>query len=57
MDYKIPFPDVIRRTFRQAKPSLESLGFKIGDTIYKDDWVKMKLLRYALKIKKFFLQI
>ena len=37
-------PDVIRRTFRQAKPSLEALGFQIGTTIYKDDLGKDEVL-------------
>ena len=55
MDYKkIPFPDVIRRTFRQAKPSLESLGFKIGDTIYKDDLGKNEVIEVRFKNKKIF---
>ena len=40
----LPVPDVIRRTFRQAKPTLEALGFKIGATIYVDDLVKDEVL-------------
>ena len=37
-------PDVIRRTFRQAKPSLESVGFQIGTMIYVDDLGKDEVL-------------
>ena len=37
-------PDVIRRTFRQAKPSLEAVGFQIGTKIYKDDLGKDEVL-------------
>ena len=27
---KVGVPNVIRRTFRQARPTLEALGFKVG---------------------------
>ena len=37
-------PDVIRRTFRQAKPSLEAVGFQIGRKIYTDDLGKDEVL-------------
>ena len=37
-------PDVIRRTFRQAKPSLEAVGFQIGTMIYVDDLGKDEVL-------------
>ena len=37
-------PDVIRRTFRQAKPTLETLGFQIGSMIYEDDLGKDEVL-------------
>ena len=37
-------PDVIRRTFRQAKPTLETLGFQIGSMIYEDDLGKGEVL-------------
>ena len=33
---KIGIPNIIRRTYRQAKPTIEALGFKIGKTIYVD---------------------
>jgi len=39
-----PVPDVIRRTFRQAKPSLEGLGFQIGTLTYTDDLGKDEVL-------------
>lgn len=34
---KVGVPNIIRRTFRQAKPTLEALGFNIGTITYKDD--------------------
>ncbi|TYB74423.1 PASTA domain-containing protein [Bizionia saleffrena] len=34
---KIAVPDLRQRTFRQAKPTLEALGFKIGKTTYIDN--------------------
>lgn len=34
---KVAVPDVVRRTFRQAKPTLEALGFTVGEITYKDD--------------------
>ena len=40
----LPIPDVIRRTFRQAKPTLEALGFQIGSKIYVDDLGKDEVL-------------
>ncbi|MDG2498813.1 MAG: PASTA domain-containing protein [Flavobacteriaceae bacterium] len=33
----VAVPDVIRRTFRQAKSSFEAVGFQIGTKTYKDD--------------------
>ena len=30
-------PDLIRRTRRQAEPTLKSLGFEIGEITYKPD--------------------
>ena len=41
----VAVPDVIRRTFRQAKPSLEAVGFQIGTTIYEDDLGKDEVLQ------------
>lgn len=34
---KVAVPDLIRRTRRQAEPTLRSLGFEIGDITYKAD--------------------
>ncbi|WP_397363482.1 PASTA domain-containing protein [Olleya sp. R77988] len=34
---KIAVPDLRQRTFRQAKPMLEALGFKLGKTTYIDN--------------------
>lgn len=37
-DYqKVKIPNVIRKTLRQAKPTLNVLGFKVGRLIYVDD--------------------
>lgn len=41
----VAVPDVIRRTFRQAKPSLEALGFQIGTKIYMNDLGKDEVLQ------------
>ncbi|WP_405576573.1 PASTA domain-containing protein [Winogradskyella sp. Asnod2-B02-A] len=32
---KVEVPNILKRTFRQAKPQLEALGFKIGEISYK----------------------
>ena len=40
----VAVPDVIRRTFRQAKPTLEALGFQIGTMLYEDDLGKDEVL-------------
>lgn len=34
---KIGVPNIIRRTYRQAKPTLEAMGFQIGKITYADD--------------------
>jgi beta-lactam-binding protein with PASTA domain len=34
---KIAIPDIIRRTIRQAKPTLEALGFVVGNLTYVND--------------------
>ncbi|MDN3596571.1 PASTA domain-containing protein [Zunongwangia endophytica] len=34
---KVVIPDLIRRTRRQAEPTLKSLGFEIGEVTYKPD--------------------
>ena len=42
-------PDVIRRTFRQTKPTLQALGFQIGLLTYKDDLGKAEVLEIRYK--------
>ena len=42
-------PDVIRRTFRQTKPTLQALGFQIGLLTYKDDLGKDEVLEIRYK--------
>jgi beta-lactam-binding protein with PASTA domain len=34
---KVSVPNVVKRTYRQAKPTLEALGFTVGEITYKDD--------------------
>ena len=46
---KLAVPDVIRRTYRQSKPTLEALGFQIGELIYKDDLGKDQVLEIRYK--------
>jgi beta-lactam-binding protein with PASTA domain len=49
-DYrKVQVPNIIRRTFRQAKPTLESLGFEIGKITYEDDLGKDEVLEITYK--------
>lgn len=33
---KVEVPNILKRTFRQAKPQLEALGFQIGEITYKN---------------------
>lgn len=46
---KVGVPNVIRRTFRQARPTLEALGFTIGKITYKDDIGKDEVLEVKHK--------
>lgn len=46
---KIGVPNVIRRTFRQAKPTIEALGFEVGKIEYANDIGKDEVL--AIKYK------
>ena len=46
---KVIVPNVVRRTFRQAKPTLEALGFEVGDVTYSNDIGKDEVL--AIKHK------
>ena len=34
---KVAVPDIVRRTLRQAKPTLEAVGFELGKKTYVDD--------------------
>ncbi|RSK39221.1 PASTA domain-containing protein [Mangrovimonas spongiae] len=52
---KVNVPDLVGKTFRQAKPTLEALGFKVGKTTYvdylgKDEVVKVTFEGSELKI-------
>jgi len=46
---KVAVPSIIRRTLRQAKPTLEALGFKVGKITYVNDIGKDEVL--AIKFK------
>lgn len=46
---KVEVPNVVRRTFRQAKPTLEALGFEVGKITYKDDIGKDEVLAISYK--------
>ena len=41
---KVVIPNIVRRTFRQAKPTLEALGFEVGDISYQNDIGKDEVL-------------
>ncbi|WP_372755555.1 PASTA domain-containing protein [Mariniflexile sp.] len=46
---KITVPDLKDRTFRQAKPTLEALGFKVGKLTYIDNIAKDLVLKVQYK--------
>lgn len=46
---KVAVPDLRQRTFRQAKPTLEALGFKIGKITYIDNIGKDMVLGLRFK--------
>lgn len=46
---KVAVPEILRRTIRQARPTLEALEFEIGDITYIDDIGKNEVL--AIKHK------
>ncbi|WP_027138539.1 PASTA domain-containing protein [Gaetbulibacter saemankumensis] len=48
---KILVPDLTERTFRQAKPSLEALGFQVGKITYVDNIAKDLVLKLEYKGK------
>ena len=48
---KVAVPNIVRRTFRQAKPTLEALGFNVGEITYQDDIGKDEVLAVRYKGK------
>ncbi|WP_431136324.1 PASTA domain-containing protein [Psychroserpens mesophilus] len=48
---KVAVPNIVRRTFRQAKPTLEALGFEVGKVTYADDIGKDEVLSMQHKGK------
>lgn len=51
-DYqKIKIPDVIRKTFRQAKPTLETVGFQVGKISYVNDLGKDEVIKLRFRGK------
>lgn len=48
---KIAVPDLRERTFRQAKPTLEAVGFKVGKVTYVDNIAKDLVLGMSFKGK------
>lgn len=48
---KILVPDLKERTFRQAKPTLEALGFRVGKLTYENNIGKDLVLRMLYKGK------
>lgn len=49
---KIQVPDLRERTYRQAKPMLQALGFTIGKVTYVDYLGKDEVVRLSFKGKK-----
>ena len=49
---KVELPNIVRRTFRQAKPTLEALGFEVGKITYVDDIGKDEVLSMSFKGEK-----
>ncbi|MGB3608541.1 MAG: PASTA domain-containing protein [Psychroserpens sp.] len=48
---KVAVPNIVRRTFRQAKPTLETLGFEVGKVTYVDDIGKDEVIEIKHKGK------
>jgi len=46
---KVAIPNIVRRTYRQAKPTLEALEFQIGEITYVDDIGKDEVIRIIHK--------
>lgn len=52
-DYKnVRIPDVIRNTLRQARPTLEALGFSVGELIYVNDLGKDEVIELRFRGRK-----
>jgi len=49
---KIGIPNVIRKTIRQARPTLEALGFEVGDITYVNDIGKDEVISLSYAGKK-----
>lgn len=49
---KVEVPNVVRRTFRQAKPTLEAVGFEVGKITYVDDLGKDEVVSMSFKNEK-----
>ena len=49
---KVAVPNIIRKTFRQAKPTIEALGFHVGTITYADDIGKEEVLGIKYKGEK-----
>lgn len=49
---EITVPNVVQKTFRQAEPTLKSIGFVVGDTIYMPNLAKDVVLEMQHKGKK-----
>ncbi len=48
---KVAVPSIIRKTLRQAKPTLEALGFKVGKITYVNDIGKDEVIAVKYKGK------
>ncbi|SDB49425.1 PASTA domain-containing protein [Flavobacteriaceae bacterium MAR_2010_188] len=49
---KVPIPDVLEKTFRQAKPTLEAVGFQVGNITYVDNMARDLVLGIQYEGKK-----
>lgn len=49
---KAGVPNIIRRTFRQAKPTIEALGFEVGNITYVNDIGKDEVIEVRYKGEK-----
>ncbi len=48
---KIKIPKIVRQTYRQAEKSLLSAGFRVGDTIYRNDIGRDEVLALLVNSK------